>query len=341
MPREQLLDCYIDELSRFVGPREDPRPAVREITEAARDEGGLLLESCHGIMHAVGRAYASAQRVQLADLQDVLPRANDAGCPAGFAHGVISVLPVNEDAATVCDASATRYQRYSCVHGFGHGFMRMEGGDLPSALRSCHKLGTASAADCAQGAFHDYWFATMGVDDAPLAGRPIRDPRKLCASLSDEFVRPCWYRAFLETRPKDFALERAEDVEGLCSGLRGMQRSACITGASVIGPPDPRAQLRLCAGLRSAADAAACARGVKVANVPDAEMSEYVEIASGCADLPRGARAPCFGWMGTALTVVTDGAFAGEGCQGLAGNSARRACVAGANRSEGALETFS
>ena len=116
------------------------------------------------------------------------------------------------------------------------------------------------APDCAQGAYHDYWFAALGIDEARLATEPETNPRVLCRAQPAEFVRPCWYRAFVENRPEGFVAGTPEDLDGLCSGLRGLQRSACITAASVIGPVDPSEQLVLCSRLRSAADAESCVR---------------------------------------------------------------------------------
>ena len=89
----------------------------------------------------------------------------------------------------------------------------------------------------------------------------MTDPRRLCGAQPEEFVRPCWYRAFLENRPEGFQVETPADLESLCDGLEGLQREACITAASVIGPADPAAQLALCARPADPADAENCVRG--------------------------------------------------------------------------------
>jgi hypothetical protein len=52
----------------------------------------------------------------------------------------------------VCADAGTRYRRYSCIHGFGHAFMRINGDRLGPALDLCRGLGARAAADCAQGA---------------------------------------------------------------------------------------------------------------------------------------------------------------------------------------------
>ena len=124
----------------------------------------------------------------LADLQDVLPRSNDPGCSAGFAHGLVTgaapKLDVSKPAEAVaaCADAGTRFQRYSCVHGFGHAFMRLYEDQLEPALKLCTALGLQEAPDCAQGAYHDYWFAVVGADEASLSEDAVTDPYRLCAA---------------------------------------------------------------------------------------------------------------------------------------------------------------
>jgi hypothetical protein len=339
--------CYTRAFSELVRGRDDPRPAVAAIERSAWKEGPGLVADCHGIMHTVGRTYAREAGVELATLMDHLPQSNDPGCTAGFAHGMVTAIAPDLDptrageAARVCGDARTRYQNYSCIHGFGHAFMRVYGDRLEPALELCRALGERAAADCAQGAYHDYWFAVAGADDATLSEEPVRDPRALCGAAPEEFVRPCWYRAWIENRPTAFAIEAPEDLDGLCSGLRGLQREACITAASVIGPADPVAQIDICARLPAVSDAAACARGIKVQNLRDAPTGRYVALVDRCSGLPGRASDECYRWLGLATAVLTDGAFARDGCPRLRGAAARRACATGAARIDEALETFS
>ena len=123
--------------------------------------------------------------------------------------------------------------------------MRINGDRLAPALALCRALGPKAAADCAQGAYHDYWFAVVGADGARLPERSPTDPRTLCAAQPRAFVRPCWYRAFVDNRPAGLQVAASDDLDALCSGLEGLQRQACVTAASVIGPADPADQLRI------------------------------------------------------------------------------------------------
>lgn len=338
--------CHLRELSAMVRGRTDPRPAVREIADYAWRERGPLLSSCHGLMHTVGRTYAGEAGVRLATLMDRLPKGNDPACTAGFAHGMVTAVAADIDAsrpgeaARACGDAATRYQRYSCIHGFGHAFMRMNG-DLPPALHLCRALGPGSAPDCAQGVYHDYWFAAKGVDEARLTGKAETDPRKLCRAQPADFVRPCWYRAYVENRPEGFVIRAPDDLDALCFELRGLQRSACMTAASVIGPSDPAVQLDLCARLPAASDATSCVRGTKAQNLLEAGTREYVRLIEGCERFRGAPRGACYRWLGKAVAVLTDGAFGRDGCPELLSAAARRQCGAGADRMEDALVTFS
>jgi hypothetical protein len=340
-------ECYTSAYVRLVRGRRDPRPAVKAIADNAWKEGASLLADCHGIMHTVGRTYATERHLTLGALMDYLPRSNDPGCTAGFAHGMISAMAPDIDpsrpgeAARVCGDARTRYQEYSCIHGFGHAFMRIYAERLVPALHLCALLGKRAAADCAQGAYHDYWFAVIGADDTSLQGEPVRDPRRLCGDAPARFVRPCWYRVWLENRTQDLQVGTPADIEALCSGLSGLQRSACVTAAALIGPADPAAQLALCARMPAAADQASCARATKVQNLLGKPAAAFVPIVNGCSRFAAAAQAPCYRWLGKAVAVLTDEEFARAGCPRLRGAAARRECAAGARTMNQALQTFS
>ena len=339
-------ECFTREFQRLVEGVDDPRPAVAAIERTARRDGGFVLANCHGVMHTVGRTYALDEGLSLEDLQDVLPRSNDPGCSAGFAHGLVTGVAPSIDirrpsrAADVCADAGTRYRRYSCVHGLGHAFMRIYGDRLPPALRLCRALGAGTSPDCAQGAYHDYWFAVAGADEASLPAGASTDPRVLCAGQPRAFVRPCWYRAFVDNRPEGIVVDSAVHLDVLCRDLAGLQREACITGAAVIGPADPEQQLELCAGL-DATDAVACIRGTKAQNLLGATTDAYVRLLRRCDVFSAAVRTACYQWLGKAVNVLTDGAFAEEGCPALQAADARRACLAGARTWEDALVTFS
>ena len=173
-PRAQQT-CLVTQLLRLVRRTNDPAAELPRIDRYAHSTGGLLLQSCHILMHSVGQRFAAGRKLSLGDLNDVLPRSNDPSCSAGFAHGLIIYLGPQLDRAgpraaeAACSKVATRYRRYSCVHGLGHAYMRLSGERFAVALKACTVLGPVNAPDCAQGVFHDYWI-TLG--DRPQAQLP-------------------------------------------------------------------------------------------------------------------------------------------------------------------------
>jgi hypothetical protein len=335
--------CFQRRLLVLVEPTADTATELPLIDAAVKRAGGYLAESCHIVMHWVGRNYALDHHVTLASLQSYLPRTNDPGCSAGFAHGLVSALgPAIRklDPASVaraCAGSQTRYQAYSCVHGLGHAYMRAYNEELPIALRMCSRLPHVDVVDCAQGAYHDYWFSLSGVDGTVQLGPSLR-PRALCGRQPQMFVRACWYRAFMESPPSR-ALNTPSDLVAVCAGLQGLQLEGCITGAAVTfntGFPDR--QLDGCTQL--AADIrVACARGTATQDLVGSPLSAKVHLVEQCGRF-GAQRTGCIEWIAKALNVDTNGAFLGAGCPAVP-DADRMACRTGAASWRGPLETFS
>jgi hypothetical protein len=342
---DEARACFGEAFLALMREASDPASALGEIAVAAySDPTGRLLADCHGLMHTVGREYAIEHGLTLENLMTYLPQTNEPGCSAGFAHGLVTGVAPQIDlsdpaaSAAVCDETDTRYRRYSCIHGFGHAFMRLVREDLKEALSFCGKLG-ADAPDCSQGAFHDYWFAAVGADGTERPEHLIADPRELCGAQADEFVRPCWYRAFIDDRPEE-PVESAADILALCEGLEGLQRQSCITAAAVVGPPDPRAQLAICRELE-AEEALSCIRGTKVQNLIASPPEEHLALIRGCDAFPPATRLDCYRWLGKVLAVLTNGEFEQVGCRAIPDALSRAACIQGAGELDEPLVTFS
>jgi hypothetical protein len=336
-------NCYVSRLFADVQRSHDPAHELPRIDRKVRAGGGFLESNCHMMMHVVGRMYARKNHVTLQNLQRYLPRSNDPGCSAGFGMGMVMALgnQIGElgpnGAVKLCMRAPTRFRSYTCIHTLGHAYMRLYHGQLPFGLRACEALPASEAPDCAQGAYHDYWLGIAGLDSASRVRHAVTSPRVLCGRALRAFVRPCWYRYFLELPPKQ-PPENAAGVRRLCRGLAGLQREGCIGAASLITSADPFIQMRICARLR--ADAAACVYGVNVQNLLDASGPRRVRLIRDCATLPLETRNRCYEWFGTALAVVTNGRFGQLGCGWLA-VAGRKLCVEGADRMNQALVTFS
>ncbi len=340
-----LRTCFTDKLAKLIVESHDSAHELPRVDAYVATAGGFLQRSCHGLMHAVGRRYAASAHLTIGGLLHSLPRSNNANCSAGFGHGLLMYLAPQigslspAEAVKACDGAPTRYQRYSCVHGFGHAYMRLYAEQLPFALHSCRLLGPQNAPDCAAGAFHDYWIAAAGGDQTQRPKNLITSPRLLCTEQSGGFVGGCWYRALLEHQPAK-PLRTASSVLAVCRGLSGSQHGACVTAAVVVSTSDPFTQMNLCQTLRRI-EASDCVRGVSTPELGQSPRSMQIRLIRRCANVYHPAQGACYRWLGTALNVVTNGEFADGGCQALSYAATRDACKAGAEAYEGPLETFS
>jgi hypothetical protein len=333
------FDCDVRLLLEEVERSRDPAQHLPLMDVKARTAGDALEGSCHALMHEVGRRFAREHGVTLATLQDYIPRSNDPTCSAGFGMGLVMALGPEllrtgggGAALETCLDLPTRYRTYTCVHGIGHALMRGFHGELANAVGGCRKL-RVYAADCAQGAFHDYWVALRGGDGTDKLQGVATSPRSVCNGRLF-YVRPCWYRYFLE-QPGLPAAETAADLIRPCRGLRPLQRSGCVAAMAVTIGSDPLRQLAICRRL-PAVDASSCVRGAAVQGVAGHPRAQS-RLFGACGSLPRAARADCYSWIGRTLTVVTDGRFR---CAS-APAGARNDCARGAGRSAEALFTFS
>jgi len=340
----KIWNCYVTRLLADVEKSGDPAHELPRIDVKVRAGGGYLESACHMMMHQVGRMYARRHHVSLANLQRYLPRSNDPGCSAGFGMGMVLTLGGQigrlgpQGAIKLCMQAPTRYRSYTCVHTLGHAYMRLYHEQLPFAVQACRALPAAQAPDCAQGAYHDYWLSIAGRDATTKQRHGVTSARVLCATAPAAFVRPCWYRYFLEITPKT-PPTNATGVRALCTGLRARQRAGCIGAAVLITSADPFIQIRICDRLRGA-DTISCLYGMNIQNVATRRGSQRVKLIERCADLRPSAQGACYEWLGTTLSVVTNGRFKNLACPFIE-RSGRNACLAGAGRMDRALVTFS
>ena len=175
---------------------------------------------------------------------------------------------------TACADAGTRYQRYSCVHGFGHAFMRLYADQLGPALGLCSEARRGRGARLRAGRLPRLLVRGEGRRRRRRCrSTPMTDPRQLCGTQPAGFVRPCWYRAFLEIRPAGFQLETPQRPRGPVRRppWRAARRLHHGGRGDRAGRPG-RAARRSAPGSRSAADAASCVRGTKVQNLLEAPM---------------------------------------------------------------------
>jgi hypothetical protein len=342
---EQVIwNCYVTRLYAEIEKSGDPADQLPRIDVKVRAGGGYLESACHMMMHQVGREYARRHHITLGNLQKYLPKSNDPGCSAGFGMGMVLTLGPQigqlgpQGAIKLCMKAPTRYRSYTCVHTLGHAYMRLYHEQLPFAVQACKALPVLQAPDCAQGAYHDYWLSLAGRDATTKQKHGIHSARILCGRAIAMFVRPCWYRYFLEIPPKVLPTNAA-GVRSLCTGLVGRQRAGCIGAATLITSADPFIQFRICQRLHGP-DTISCLYGMNIQNVATSRGSKRVKLIEGCGELRRSAQGACYEWLGTTLSVVTNGRFKSLACPFIAPDG-RNACLAGADRMNRALVTFS
>ena len=126
--------CYAAALSDLMRAADDPgRCSRRSRPPPTRIRADACSATATGSCTRVGREFAVEHGVTLESLMTYLPRTNEPGCSAGFAHELVTGVAPDidlsrpQDAAAVCNQTATRYQRYSCV--------------TASATRSCGSSG--------------------------------------------------------------------------------------------------------------------------------------------------------------------------------------------------------
>jgi hypothetical protein len=337
---EARYRCYSRLLLERVERSRDPARELPRIDRDVEATGGELVGACHGLMHEVGRTYGRTNGVTLATLRRFIPRSSNPRCSAGFGMGLVMYLGPElvrtggRGALADCQGLPTRFRAYTCIHGLGHALMRGLHGQLATAVRACRALGR-HGVDCAQGAFHDYWISLRGADGTTRPRNAVTSPRVICDGRHF-YVRPCWYRYFIEQQFGE-RLEAAADIRRTCRGLRPLQRAGCVGGASLALSTDPFVQTDVCARLTSS-DAIPCLRGVVVPAVIGSARQQD-RLLARCARFEAQA-AQCYDWFGRTLTLVTDGTFAPR-CRAVRNAAARAACRAGAARVAEPLVTFS
>jgi hypothetical protein len=343
LPEGDQVDCYVKQFLQLIDRSGNPATELPRIDALVHAQGGFIQAACHPLMHIVGRDWAKQHHLTLADLYRYVPRSNDPGCSAGFGMGMAMYLGPElvvapRSVLKTCDRLPTRFRRYTCVHGSGHAFMRGFHSQLSDAVRACRTLGPTNAPDCAQGAYHDYWISLGGGDDTTRPKDAATTPEAVCGGV--EFVRPCWYRFFWEREPGTH-VRHASDMLRLCKGIAGFQRAGCMSGASLMMSRElePVDHARECAKL-SGTDTLNCLRGVDVPLLVGNRFEE-LRLIDTCSSLPLTTRWGCFSWFGRTLTVVTDGRFRRVGCSALGTIHERVTCVAGAERMNEPLRTFS
>lgn len=89
---EARYRCYSRLLLERIEKSGNPATEVPEIDRELAKVGGEILDTCHAVMHDVGRRYGRAHGITLGTLRRYIPRSNNPRCSAGFGMGLVMYL---------------------------------------------------------------------------------------------------------------------------------------------------------------------------------------------------------------------------------------------------------
>jgi hypothetical protein len=206
--------------------QQNPRVALAELTHLMDTNPGVL-RSCHAIAHSVGHAAYAKYR----DFATAVQYQDDI-CGSGYLHGVVesrfaSVKDIYAEMGTICDAYIAINQGGKCLHGVGHGLMRVTNNNLPRSIQLCDTYSLdIFKIRCSEGVFME----NFGTDLSVHFSRYLRrsDPMYPCAQQTDFYKGTCYFYAPL------FYLDlhdgRYLDALHWCDGAEVGYVAACVAG---------------------------------------------------------------------------------------------------------------
>src|SRR4051812_31185886 len=209
-----------------------PRVATLDLRERAA-EVGYLRAACHQLMHVIGREAGREAGLRAF-------AGGDETCSSGFYHGVVEAVMRNtgasaleRDPTSVCapfrDSEPRGMAHYNCVHGMGHGFMDVYGGDVFRSLEGCDELAAHwERHHCEGGVFMENLTAMTRARSPPGHLRP-EQPLYPCTAVAARYKHECYMKQTayaLFVRDDDF---RA--VFALCAASPDLRfRADCYEG---------------------------------------------------------------------------------------------------------------
>ncbi len=165
-------------------------PAV-VIARLVRDSDGGRAFECHQPAHQIGRSAYELYGAAMFEHGDM-------SCNAGYYHGAMEAFLAEQGTANLaadlhrlCSGLGTRFARYACLHGVGHGVMAYENYDLPKALATCARLPTEYVQrSCYSGVFMENAVVALGIGVLP--GHQTRwmnrdDPHFPCNAVGADY----------------------------------------------------------------------------------------------------------------------------------------------------------
>ena len=222
---DDARSCYSREFLALVDGQHDPRPAVQRITDAARSEGGFLLENCHVVMHTVGRTYARDAGVTLGHT-DELPAAQTttrAARPGSRRAGHRRGAGASTRASRARRASARARRRHPLpalqlrarLRPRLHAPLR---GPARAGARALHRARAGDRARLRAGRVPRLLVRGRRRRRRKAAGEAVKDPYGCVPPSRRPTCAPAGTGRSWRTAPRASA-SRRRDIEDLCDGL--------------------------------------------------------------------------------------------------------------------------
>lgn len=283
---EAVRDQVVEKLNQT-----DPAQALALLQQIV-DQHPEIARICHPIAHDLGHAALDKYAYDFKKAVSF----QDGVCGNGYLHGVVehAVLHAPDPEQALHTLCAPELDG-SCLHGIGHGAMFVADMDLPKALAFCDwfKL-TAQRTSCAEGVFmQNFEVDVPGVKNSSWL--KASDPMYPCRQQAARYQGPCYYYApqyylslnsdkysdglvwcrtadtsaavasctmGLGSRIMKYNIDRVAFSEAQCATEKDRAlRDVCVRGLTsyyMVHFNDPKAGMRLCAQLTSAADVTSC-----------------------------------------------------------------------------------
>ncbi len=192
---------------------------------------------CHQLMHVIGRVAID----KYGDVARTYAH-GDQFCWSGYYHGALEEFAkvkgysyIEKNANDICKPIAAKglhsFYHYNCVHGIGHGFMFIKGGDLFASLKACDALTDSwERTSCYGGVFMQNIMNEQTPDaDADKGSKFLKssEPMYPCTAVEEKYKGQCYLMQTsyaLQVEGYDFA-----KVFSLCSGVDELYRDTCYT----------------------------------------------------------------------------------------------------------------
>lgn len=342
------LACYRQALGSLAIM--DGVPAAFDLLRDTMLTDRSLLNDCHDVAHAIGKA-------ALIRAGGVLEEAIVGGepiCRSGFAHAIIEqeVSRVSEQDPQTSGARLGAFcsrtdlwpvplDRLECLHGLGHGWMLAQRGDLPFVLDACAAantdLGAAGSDYCVLGAFMELQSPTSPEVRVYWKEGDLFYP---CQTLNERFATVCYGQ--LVTR---FANERIpqEEAAGLCQtiSLFSGKMECLLNLLLLVSPADENAERigQICAGARP--HAPACLSGY-IRGRADREPAALAIVSRICYEMATSPAAGSYREMAMfcarAIGYYYTTLAPTDRCRALLVNELQAACADAARAPESLIE---